>query len=154
MVLKLGIPHNEFRTEIEALRFFDGHGAARLLDSDSDLGAMVLERIRPGLTLSSIPDDEQATSIAAQVMKELWRPPPPVHPFPTVSDWAAGLAGLRDRFGGATGPLPSSMVEQAETLFSELIDSMGERVLLMGTCTNTISCPLLGNPGSPSTPKE
>ncbi len=38
VVLKLGIPSNEFRTEIEALRFFDGHGAARLLDSDSELG--------------------------------------------------------------------------------------------------------------------
>ncbi len=77
LVLKLGIPRNGFRTEIEALRFFDGHGAARLLDSDSDLGAMVLERIRPGLTLSSIPDDEQATSIAAQVMKELGERPHP-----------------------------------------------------------------------------
>ena len=48
----------------EALRFFDGHGAARLLDSDLDLGAMVLERIRPGLTLLSIQDDEQATCVS------------------------------------------------------------------------------------------
>ncbi len=132
VVLKLGIPRNEFRTEIVALRFFDGHGAARLLDSDSDLGAMVLERIRPGLTLSSIPDDEQATSIAAQVMKELWRTPPPEHSFPTVSDWAAGLAGLRDRFGGETGPLPNALVEKAETLFLGLIGSMGDPVLLHG----------------------
>ncbi len=93
---------------------------------------MVLERIRPGLTLSSIPDDEQATSIAAQVMKELWRPPPPEHSFPTVSDWAAGLAGLRDRFGGETGPLPIALVEKAETLFSGLIGSMGDPVLLHG----------------------
>ncbi len=57
---------------------------------------------------------------------------PPEHSFPTVSDWAAGLAGLRDRFGGETGPLPIVLVEKAETLFSGLIGSMGDPVLLHG----------------------
>ena len=74
-VLKLGVPHNELMTEMEALRLFDGHGIVRLLEADLDLGAMVLEHLKPGALLSSLPDDEKATSVAAQLMRQLWRPP-------------------------------------------------------------------------------
>ena len=131
-VLKLGVPHCELKMEMEALRLFDGHGIAKLLEVDFDLGAMVLERLQPGALLSSLTNDEQATSVAAQVMRQIWRPLPPEHSFPAVSKWAAELQKLRDRFGGATGPLPASLVEKAETLFSELIGTMGEPVLLHG----------------------
>src|SRR5216684_300783 len=34
-------------------------------------------------------DDENATSIAASVMRQMWRPLPPEHPFPSVSDWGS-----------------------------------------------------------------
>lgn len=132
VVLKLGVPHYERKMEWEALRFFDGHGIARLFESDWDLGAILLERLRPGWFLASISGDEEATSIATQVMKQLWRPLPAEHSFPRIEDWAAQLERLRDRFGGATGPIPPSLVEQAETRFSELIGSMGECVLLHG----------------------
>ena len=132
VALKLGVPHHEMMMEIEALRIFDGRGAARLLEADYGLGALVLERLKPGTMLSSLTDDEQATSNAAQVMRQLWRPAPPKHSFPTVSDWAAGLQKLRDHFGGETGPLPASLVERAEALFTELVGTMGEPVLLHG----------------------
>ena len=131
-VLKLGVPGYELKAEMEALRLFDGHGIARLFEGDLELGAMLLERLKPGTSLSSFPDDRNATSIAAQVMRQLWRPPPTEHTFPTVSNWAVGLERLRARFGGATGPLPSSLVQTAEALFSELIGSMGEPMLLHG----------------------
>ncbi len=132
VVLKLGVPHAQLTTEIEALRTFDGHGAARLIEADADLGAMVLERIQPGLSLSRVEDDQRATSIAADVMRRLWQPPPADHSFPTVGDRAAGLSKLRDMFAGGTGPIPASLVERAEALCSELMDSMGDRVLLHG----------------------
>ncbi len=131
-VLKLRVPDHEFQMEMEALRLFDGNGTGRLLRADFDLGAMVLERLNPGTLLSSLTDDERATSIASQVMRQLWRPAPPEHRFPRVSEWAAGLGKLRDRFGDATGPLPASLVQRAETLFSELIATTGEPVLLHG----------------------
>ena len=132
VMLKLGVPHAGLADEIEALRAFDGHGAARVLEADVDLGAMVLERLKPGLMLSHVVDDEDATSIAANVMRRLWRPVPVDHSLPTVADWAAGLSKLRGRFAGGTGPVPARLVERAEALFSELIASMGERVLLHG----------------------
>ncbi len=131
-VLKLGVPHHEFTTEVEALRLYDGAGTVKLLAGDVGLGAMLLERLKPGTLLSSLADDERATSIAVQVMMRLRRPPPPEHQFPTVSDWASGLHRLRERFGGATGPFSSPLVEKAETLFSELIGAMGAPVLLHG----------------------
>lgn len=133
VVLKLGVLNPELLTEIEALRFYDGRGMCRLLAADSEWGALVLERLKPGTMLVSLEDDEQATSIAAQVMRQLWRPAPPEpHPFPTIAKWAAGLGRLRPQFDGGTGPFPAQLVEQAEALFTELLASQAEPVLLHG----------------------
>lgn len=131
-VLKIGMPDPELLTGVEALRVFDGRGAVRLLDADLDLGALLLERLDPGRSLSTVSDDEAATSIAASVMQELWRPAPASGTFPSVADWAAGLGRLRERFGGETGPLPAALVEQAERLFADLPATQGEQVLLHG----------------------
>jgi streptomycin 6-kinase len=132
VVLKVGVPNAELLTEIEALRLFDGHGIVRLLEADYEQGALLLERLKPGTPLSSLTDDEQATSIAIQVIGQLWKPVSLEHSFPTVAKWAAGLKRLRERFDGGSGPFPGSLVEEAETLFGELIGSMGEEVLLHG----------------------
>lgn len=111
---------------------YDGRACVRLLDDDRERGALLLERVRPGTTLIAIEDDGERTRIAARVMGRLWRPAPGAHRFPTVERWAAGLARLRARFDGGTGPLPPDLVDTAERLFVELIDSMGEPVLLHG----------------------
>ncbi|HEX6607931.1 MAG TPA: aminoglycoside phosphotransferase family protein [Chloroflexia bacterium] len=132
VVLKVGYPGRELRTEIAALQLYDGHGIAQLLDADAAAGALLLERLLPGTPLAQLADDAAATTIAAQVMRQLWRPVPPDHPFPTVADWAAGLGRLRARFGGTTGPLPAPMVDQAERLFADLLGSMDTPVLLHG----------------------
>lgn len=132
LILKLGVVHPELLTEMEALRLCDGRGCVQLLAADPDRGAMLLERLTPGRPLSEVADDEQATSIAAAVMRRLWRPVPAEHTFPTVARWAAGLDRLRAHFGGGTGPFPQRLVEQAEALFEELLGSMAEPVLLHG----------------------
>lgn len=132
VVLKVGVPNPELLTEIEALRLFKGHGIVQLLDADPDQGVLLLERLKPGTPLSSLTDDEQATFIAAQVMRQLWRPVPLEHPFPTVAKWAAGLERLREHFDGGCGPFPRALVEMAEALFAELVGSMAESALLHG----------------------
>ena len=132
VVLKLGVPNPVLLTEIEALRLFDGQGIVRLLDADPDGGILLLERLQPGTPLSVLADDERATSIAAGVMRQLWRPAPSQHPFPTVAGWAAGLKRLRQHFDGGCGPFPTVLVERAEALFGELIPSMAEPMLLHG----------------------
>lgn len=132
VVLKAGVPNRELTTEIAALQLYDGHGIVRLLAADPAGGALLLERLLPGTPLAELPDDEQATTIASSVMRQLWRPVPADHPFPTVTDWASGLRKMRAHFGGTTGPFPPTQVERAETLFAELIDSQAEPVLLHG----------------------
>jgi streptomycin 6-kinase len=132
VVLKVGWPGQELRTEIAALRFYDGHGIAQLLDADAEWGALLLERLIPGTMLSEVADDAEATRIAAGVMRELWRPLPPEHGFRSVADWAGGLSKLRPRFGGSTGPLPAPLVERAEALFAELLPTQAAPVLLHG----------------------
>jgi streptomycin 6-kinase len=132
-VLKLSFPEDpEFATEARALRLFDGRGIARLLELDPERGAMLLERLEPGVPLDALEDDEEAMSVAADVLRRLWRPAPANHPFPLVSDLARGLVRLRRHFGGGTGPLPAALVEEAEALFAELIASQAEPVLLHG----------------------
>jgi streptomycin 6-kinase len=132
LVLKLGVVNPELLTEIEALCLFDGRGSVQLLAAAPEKGALLLERLSPGTPLSTLADDEQATSIAAGVMRQLWRPAPAGRPFPSVARWAAGLGRLRAHFGGTTGPLPRTLVEQAEALFGDLLISMDEPVLLHG----------------------
>ena len=132
VALKLGVPHRELLTEIEALRLYDGRGCARLLASDPAGGALLLERLAPGTMLVSIDDDERATRIAARVMQQLWRPVPEQHSFPTTAQWAGGMQRLRATFDGSCGPFPRRLVEAAERLFRELLDSSQPPVLLHG----------------------
>ena len=132
VVLKVGFPSRELFSEMEALRLYDGRGIVQLLEADPTQGAMLLEYLKPGTPLSTLIDDEEATSIAAGVMTQLWRPAPAEHNFPTVERWASGLGRLRKQFEGGTGPLPSALVEQAELHFAELLASAGAPVLLHG----------------------
>ena len=134
LVLKLGVPVPELLSEMEALRLFGGRGAVRLVDADAGSGALLLERVEPGTQLSALceEDDAAATSAAASVMRELWRPAPAEHDFPTAARWGEGLKRLRAHFGGGTGPFPRRLIAEAESLFAELLASADEPVLTHG----------------------
>jgi streptomycin 6-kinase len=135
VIVKLGRPHPELSSEIAALRLYGGNGSARLLEADPERGALLIERLLPGGMLLDLIDDDEATRIAAQVMRALWRPAPPASEdavFPTAARWASGLQRLRATYDGRTGPLPADMVERAEALFAELLASSGAPLLLHG----------------------
>lgn len=132
VVLKACSPTGEFEQEAEALQLFDGRGMVRLLECDTSNEVMLLERLEPGTLLRTVKDDEEATSIAATVMRQFWRPAPQEHPFPTVSDWGRGFVRLRQHYEGGCGPFPSAVLEEAEILYAELSVSMAEPMLLHG----------------------
>ena len=132
VVLKLGVPNPELTSEAAALRLYNGDGAVRLIDADPQAGIILEERLLPGTPLGDLADDERATAIAAQVMRQIRRPVPAGHPFPSVVQWAAGLQRLRQRYGGGTGPLETRLVERAEANYAELIASTAETVVLHG----------------------
>ena len=132
VVVKICFPDEAFTREAEALRLFDGHGAVRLLEADRTQGVMLLERLAPGTPLRAMRDDVRATSIAATVMRQLWRPVPPDHPFPTIADWASALDRYQARFADAPGPIPAILASEAASLFAELLASQATPVLLHG----------------------
>jgi streptomycin 6-kinase len=130
-VLKISVPNPELHTEIEALRLFRGRPVVELLEADPAHGALLLKRLDPGLPLSQTPEDE-ATVIAAHLMRQLRMPEPVDHAFPTVARWGLAFDRLRARFDGKTGPLPRRLVEKAERLLEELQASSPRRALLHG----------------------
>lgn len=134
VVLKLGVPHRELWSEVEALAFFNGRGSVRLVEADPAGGALLLERLWPGHPLRDLveEDDEQATALIADVMAALWRPAPLDHTMLTIQVWASELDALRPTFGGGCGPFPCHLVDAAEHLFAEFLASSGPAVVLHG----------------------
>jgi len=131
IVIKLGVPNPELISEIQALRFYAGQGAVRLLDADEEKGMLLMERITPGDALTSVLNDEDATRIAAQTMRKLWQPLPRDSAFPTVEKCADGLKRLRKRFDNGTGPFPAQLVDMAERLFADLFSSTSAPPVLL-----------------------
>lgn len=132
IVLKIGCLGHEYRPELAALRLYAGDGAVRLLDFDEARVAVLLERLRPGTMLAALPDDDEATLIAVGIMRQLWRPAPEEHPFPTTADWFIGLRELRAEFDGGTGPFPARAVAEAESLAAELFRTAAPPTVLHG----------------------
>jgi streptomycin 6-kinase len=131
-VLKLGFPNRELLSEMHALQHFNGRGMVQLLEADFEQQVFLLERVRPGVELATVKDEDAVARIAAQVMQQLWQPVTSERPFITVESWTAGMAKLRPFFGGTTGPFPGYLVDTAEQIFAELVPHQGERVLLHG----------------------
>jgi streptomycin 6-kinase len=132
LVLKVCFPDEDFRTEAMALRYFGGRGCARLVQADMKRGALLIERLRPGLGLGSVTDDRRATSIAARVMRQLWQPLPPVHHYPTVSDWVKGMAKHSPTLVESNPSFPARWIRHALVLYNELAANSDELVILHG----------------------
>jgi streptomycin 6-kinase len=134
VILKTSEFSDEFEHGLAALRLFDGRGIARLLEFDEEKKVMLLERLQPGTMLEElVPEqDEQATSILASVMRQLWRPAPTKHTFPTVEQLGQGLTQLRAHYAGGYGPFPARLVDEAIDLFATLSASAPRIMLLHG----------------------
>jgi streptomycin 6-kinase len=132
-VLKIGYSgEKELHTEMDALRAFNGVRMVQLLESDHELGAMLLERISPGRTLKEVQkeDDEEATRIAAELIRDVPVDVPSDHSFPGIGDWVQVLERIRER--RSRGSISAEILDKAQYLFEELDASKGEEKLLHG----------------------
>jgi streptomycin 6-kinase len=105
---------------------------------------MLLERLQPGVMLSMLEDDEEATHIAADVMQKIWRSgldmpsaiasgySTTVSKFIKLSDWFDGLKRLRATFNGGTGPLNEKLVERVERSVKDFFVENHRPVLMHG----------------------
>lgn len=130
-VLKLGVPDPELIRGIQALGYFNPRRIVSLLKSDPGKGIQLLERLVPGEMLITLTDDDQATRIAAELMRDLWQPLPENHPFPSIGDWAAALKKIIHLYP-AGGPIPHAWIDKAEGLYAELLPSQADPVVLHG----------------------
>jgi streptomycin 6-kinase len=129
-VLKVGLPHMEAEHEIEGLRFWDGDPTVRLLESDAEMNAMLLERCEPGGTLRTIPEEEQDVVVAG-LLRRLWRVPPPGRPFRPLSAmvqlWTAETRAHEQRW------IDPGLVHAGLSTFDALLATPPAREVLLAT---------------------
>ena len=113
-VVKVGVPHDDLKTEIEALRRYNGRGIVRVLRADPDRHAMLLEKVQPATMLFELRDNRSETRVAAKVMRDLLRPAPAHHTLPDL------VARVRRKLTGARAKLavspefPTEWIDMAE----------------------------------------
>ena len=130
-VLKVNIPDRESEHEADALALWQGEGAALLLARDFERSALLVERCVPGTALWELADEEEANRIAAGVLRRIWRPPRPGHPFRLLADEALRWAEeLPREWEELAGPFERSLVERASAEARDLATSQGELVLV------------------------
>jgi streptomycin 6-kinase len=133
-VFKLSRYVEETRSEIAAVRLWDGAGAARLLDADPDDGALLLERLDPGTMLveTAAADDNAATVIAAGILRQLWRPAPARHDLLTLERWCAAYDRNRTALSQGAGGFPAALFLRADALRRDLLASTDATTALHG----------------------
>lgn len=137
VVLKIGFPKDkEFKTEIEALKIFNGEGVVKILEEDLENAVILLERIEPGTLLRNIENDEEVTAIFANVIKKLQKHNSNNFLFPTLTEWTRGFERIRRQFKNTSGPFPKDLFEKAETIFKEYSKNTRNHVLLHGDLHN------------------
>ncbi|GAA4940429.1 aminoglycoside phosphotransferase family protein [Streptomonospora halophila] len=134
-VLKVSFPHREARGEAEALRFWDGAGAVRLLRASEDGFALLLEECRPGATLRDSPGEpEDLLAAGLHVLAWLWRRPPEpgldLESLETVAtDWAGLVEERHPRLRPGADP---HLVRTAVDLLGSLPRTAERSVVLHG----------------------
>lgn len=121
-VLKVGFALD---VEATALAAFDGHGAARLLRADPARGALLLEQVTPGSRLRDLvpAEDASATTVLADLMRQLHVPPVPG--LPTVLSQVSALDEHR-------GAVPADLVREAAARMRALCASATRAAVLHG----------------------
>ncbi|WP_299544395.1 aminoglycoside phosphotransferase family protein [uncultured Roseibium sp.] len=128
VVLKLQFVHRETRFEADALSRWDGNGAIRLLDHAPELGALLLERCRPGQLLAESEDVDQI-GVLSNLLKKLLVPAD--QPFTNLADEAAHWrASIRSDWEKAGKPCDTYLVDLAFDALGELTKDETGKVLL------------------------
>ena len=129
VVLKIiKVPGDEWHSG-EVLKAFKGDGMVRAYESNA--GAVLLERLIPGNDLVSLVlegDDEGATRILAEVIRETANHPPPPD-CPSIHDWGRAF----DRYlKTEDNSVPRDLVNEAAEMYRRLAESSSRTMLLHG----------------------
>lgn len=122
LALKLAPPGQGLEAEAAALAAFTGRGGLPVLRADLARGALLLPRAGPR-ALRDLPDDDEATTVAARLIARLPCPPPPGALFAEAAGWGRALL---------PGRVEEAMRDRAAGLLRDLIASAPPPLLLHG----------------------
>ena len=120
VVLKLNAPgHADADHEADALAAWDGEGAARLVARDDERRALLLERCRPGTTLSTT--SPEAPELVARLVERLRRTPAAGQSFRHLADEADRWAVVvPERWEAAGRPFERALLDRALGVFADV----------------------------------
>ncbi len=128
VVLKIGFPHPDLFSEMEALQVFKGKRIVRLLDFNRELGALLLERIKPGDNLTTIKERGDRIKIAAEICGDLPIPWEKRGEIPRLRDLAEkAFTNLHKE--GIAGEKVKGLVNSARERFREISEGMPDFLL-------------------------
>ncbi len=134
-VLKVSWPHREARGEAEGLRFWAGDGVVRVLHSDDEHYALLLERCEPGQALGEAAGSaEERLVTAAGLLRRLWSSQPADGlALERVGDVTAEWAELvRERYRRLGQSLDGGMVAFGAELLVSLPVTASREVVVHG----------------------
>lgn len=133
LVLKLVWPHEDAAHEAAGLRAWDGRGAVRLHAATRLDGAeaLLLERCRPGVPLSTLPEPGQDVVVAG-VLRRLWAAPVAADAgFPMLAAMCDRWAAEFERAAAAgRSPLDAGLARTALAAYRSLPRTAVDAVLL------------------------
>ncbi|MFF0159569.1 aminoglycoside phosphotransferase family protein [Streptomyces sp. NPDC005263] len=129
-VLKLAPPRARPESERAALVRWAGRGAVQLLEPCTAEGVLLLERLRPDVSVRSLPE-AKALLEAAGALRRLWVEPGD-HAFETVAE-RTGRQAEAMRASAAADAEVAELVDAALSVRADLLAAPPERRLLHGT---------------------
>lgn len=137
-VLKLSPDTQRLAGEAAALAHWSGAHAPRVLDADTNLGALLLEEITPGTTLRQSGYYPRVDDLAS-LLRGLHGKDPPPQAFPDLSQRITNLFTSwqrpRQRDPRLVELVPSRLLDRGERLAHRLAQTSSARVLLHGDLT-------------------
>jgi streptomycin 6-kinase len=133
VILKAGIPTRELQTEIMALQHYQGSGAVRLLEANTEQGLLLLEQVIPGFQLKSIDDDPRQVQAAADVIRKLHQNPcNPPQEYPSLQDWCLGFERVKEIIDPDQNSRLAGHLPKAEVLSQKILSEKSRTYLLHG----------------------
>jgi streptomycin 6-kinase len=127
-VLKLTWLADRTIDEARALATWNGHGAVRMFEADTEVGVLLLERLDSQRTLRDL-DLIEAAAVAGRLLRQLVVPAPPgfrkLHDL--ASDITRSLDARQERLGH---PVPTEWLEGARALCQQLANDVDHPFLV------------------------
>jgi streptomycin 6-kinase len=128
-VIKIIKNKADFMQELAALTALQNHGSIRLIASNQELNALLLDAAKPGEQLSSFfpSNDQQGFTIATTLIKQLHQTPLPNNSqFPTLPEWLNALFIAQPN----SSIIPTELLTAAQKIAHKLFATPGKQVLL------------------------